>query len=175
MAWEHDCGTVVARDSVRPPEACEYCVAQLTAVPPHARASKQPKEWTGWRAVPASAEARKQHFANRNERHRLEAFYSKKRKGKKARTKARKSNGKNRPNISRGKRARIYKRDGYACVTCGFKPAKKDRATKLTIDHRVPLSRGGSNKDPNLQTMCGTCNHTKGNSMPADDYLAEAT
>lgn len=55
------------------------------------------------------------------------------------------------------KRARIYERDGYRCVRCGA-------TTNLTLDHRIPRSKGGSDADDNLQTMCAPCNHEKGDS-----------
>lgn len=43
---------------------------------------------------------------------------------------------------------------GQPCVSCG-KPAD-------TIDHIVPLSKGGGNEDDNLQPMCWDCNRAKG-------------
>jgi 5-methylcytosine-specific restriction endonuclease McrA len=58
-------------------------------------------------------------------------------------------------------RERIYERDGYRCVECG---TQED----LTLDHRIPKSRGGSNADDNLQTMCALCNQAKADSMPAE-------
>lgn len=65
--------------------------------------------------------------------------------------------------VGRSQRARIFKRDGYRCVTCGT-----TRFSELTIDHRVPRSRGGRNEDANLQTMCRRCNVEKGDKMPED-------
>ena len=62
--------------------------------------------------------------------------------------------------ISPAKRARVYRRDGHRCVACG---AGED----LTLDHRVPIARGGGDHDSNLQTMCATCNLTKSDSMAA--------
>jgi 5-methylcytosine-specific restriction endonuclease McrA len=59
------------------------------------------------------------------------------------------------------RRERIYERDGYRCVECGTDE-------NLTLDHRIPKSRGGSNEDSNLQTMCAACNQAKADSMPAD-------
>jgi 5-methylcytosine-specific restriction endonuclease McrA len=31
----------------------------------------------------------------------------------------------------------------------------------LTIDHKIPKSKGGTNEKSNLQTLCMTCNGTK--------------
>lgn len=54
-----------------------------------------------------------------------------------------------------GTRQKIYERDGYVCLKCGT-------SGDLSIDHIVPLSKGGSNKRFNLQTLCLTCNELKG-------------
>lgn len=61
----------------------------------------------------------------------------------------------NRPKVSRAVRAEVYKRDHYACRKCGA-------TTNLTLDHIVPMSRGGANRKSNLQTLCETCNTVKG-------------
>jgi len=42
------------------------------------------------------------------------------------------------------------------CVFCGSPHAR-------TIDHILPLSRGGDNSLSNKQTLCSFCNSTKGN------------
>jgi hypothetical protein len=51
----------------------------------------------------------------------------------------------------------VFKRDGYICLCCG---ATED----LTVDHIVPISKGGNNKASNLQTLCFNCNLRKGDS-----------
>jgi 5-methylcytosine-specific restriction endonuclease McrA len=66
---------------------------------------------------------------------------------------------KRRGTISSSKRERIYKRDGRRCMWCG-------RKDNLTIDHIVPLSKGGSNDDENLQTLCKSCNQDKADELP---------
>lgn len=40
------------------------------------------------------------------------------------------------------------------CVTCGT-------TERLTIDHRIPVSKGGSDDRSNLQPMCSLCNIRK--------------
>lgn len=40
--------------------------------------------------------------------------------------------------------------DGYACTKCGA-------TTNLHVHHRIPLSKGGSNKLANLVTLCNRC------------------
>jgi 5-methylcytosine-specific restriction endonuclease McrA len=54
----------------------------------------------------------------------------------------------------------VFARDGFACVACGA-------TENLTVDHRLPRSRGGTNALENLQTMCSPCNNAKGNALPA--------
>jgi hypothetical protein len=50
----------------------------------------------------------------------------------------------------------IMRRDGFAYRRCGV------AGGDLTIDHVTPVVRGGTNDDENLQTLCGSCNRTKG-------------
>jgi 5-methylcytosine-specific restriction endonuclease McrA len=55
----------------------------------------------------------------------------------------------------------IFERDGYKCQYCG-------RLADLTIDHILPLSRGGSNNRDNLTTACRSCNSAKGDRTPEE-------
>jgi hypothetical protein len=59
--------------------------------------------------------------------------------------------------IRKERRLAIYARDGFACAWCG------DRFGKLTLDHVVPFSLGGSNATRNLVTACAPCNGARGN------------
>lgn len=61
------------------------------------------------------------------------------------------------------KRAKIYERDGWKCVYCGSE-------YKLTIDHMIPVSIGGTNRNENLQTCCISCNNAKAN-LSLDEFL----
>ena len=54
----------------------------------------------------------------------------------------------------KGQRQRIYERDGHACVYCG-------NEQDLTLDHYVPLQKGGDHSDDNLVTACRVCNAKK--------------
>lgn len=49
----------------------------------------------------------------------------------------------------------VFDRDGHTCLNCG----SRDR---LSIDHIIPLSKGGLNDKDNLQCLCLTCNLSKG-------------
>ena len=52
-------------------------------------------------------------------------------------------------------RERIYKRDSYRCLFCGS-------GDDLTLDHIHPKSLGGADTEDNLQTLCRSCNSSKG-------------
>lgn len=65
---------------------------------------------------------------------------------------------------SRGKRGRIFKRDNHQCVYCGS-------GDNLTIDHAIPITRGGSNDEVNLVASCRTCNVVKGQKTQ-EEFLA---
>lgn len=41
---------------------------------------------------------------------------------------------------------------------------KCNSTEKLTIDHIIPLSKGGTNYKDNLQVLCAKCNQKKGSS-----------
>ena len=55
-----------------------------------------------------------------------------------------------------GTREKIYDRDGRRCVFCGS-------VCDITIDHIIPVSKGGLSRSGNLQTLCLPCNIKKGN------------
>jgi 5-methylcytosine-specific restriction endonuclease McrA len=46
-------------------------------------------------------------------------------------------------------------RFGNVCVACGA-------ADPLTVDHVIPLSKGGANRAENIQPLCFPCNNQKG-------------
>ena len=51
--------------------------------------------------------------------------------------------------------AAIYEHDGYMCIYCG---ATED----LTLDHLIPLIKGGAHTEDNLVVACRGCNSSKG-------------
>lgn len=54
-------------------------------------------------------------------------------------------------------RKRIIKRDGRTCFYCNVVP------NKIEIDHKIPISRGGTNDENNLVVACQKCNRSKRN------------
>ena len=49
----------------------------------------------------------------------------------------------------------VWNRDNFTCQGCGTR-------SHLSIDHKVPRSRGGTDEQTNLQTLCESCNSQKG-------------
>ena len=62
--------------------------------------------------------------------------------------------------ISGTVRQNVLMRDNYTCQICGA--TVKDGA-KLEIDHIIPVSKGGTNDENNLQVLCQQCNREKHN------------
>jgi 5-methylcytosine-specific restriction endonuclease McrA len=64
---------------------------------------------------------------------------------------------------------RVFRRDGFVCQICGVKTKLKLRGTnhdrEPTIDHIIPMSKGGPNTYDNVQTACRSCNTAKGNRL----------
>lgn len=63
--------------------------------------------------------------------------------------------------ISYGDWLMIVEKYKNKCAMCG----KTSEETKLTIDHIIPISRGGAHKKDNLQPLCLHCNTSKGNKV----------
>lgn len=57
--------------------------------------------------------------------------------------------------ISKRHRGKIIRDIGGLCAIC-------KTTEKLTVDHIIPLSKGGSNDLNNLQILCKSCNSKKG-------------
>lgn len=57
--------------------------------------------------------------------------------------------------ISEHLRTNIFARDNNRCINCGS-------PEYLQIDHVIPFSMGGETVRSNLQTLCKTCNLSKG-------------
>jgi 5-methylcytosine-specific restriction endonuclease McrA len=64
----------------------------------------------------------------------------------------------NRESIPDDVRIYVWRRDGGLCVRCGSNQ-------NLEYDHIIPLARGGSNTERNLQLLCESCNRKKGTAI----------
>jgi 5-methylcytosine-specific restriction endonuclease McrA len=71
----------------------------------------------------------------------------------------------NRPKISDAKRRRVLERAGNRCENPACQ-AKGRKTNPLTIDHRFPRSKGGSDAIHNLQALCMRCNKRKADREP---------
>lgn len=59
----------------------------------------------------------------------------------------------------------VFQRDDFTCVYCGYRSIFKK---KLTIDHVLPKSRGGSSAYNNCVTACHSCNNYKDCKTPEE-------
>ena len=62
-------------------------------------------------------------------------------------------------------RKNILRRDGHRCQFCG----RGD--VSLTVDHVLPVSRGGEDSWENLVAACVHCNNTKGDRTPDEAVM----
>lgn len=67
--------------------------------------------------------------------------------------------------VSRKLRFEIFQRDNFTCQYCN-RSSKAD-GVKLQLDHRVPLSQGGTDDFSNLITACEDCNQGKSDKVIA--------
>jgi len=78
-------------------------------------------------------------------------------------------------NNNKKHRLETYLRSDFKCVYClksfevpfnwDKKSAIHDGEMFLEIDHIIPLSKGGSDKLENKQSLCQKCNNTKSNKI----------
>ncbi|WP_299991227.1 HNH endonuclease [uncultured Pontibacter sp.] len=77
-----------------------------------------------------------------------------------------KSTNKRRVSISKKLRFEIFERDSYTCQYCG---RNKSDGIKLNLDHKIPISVGGTDSYSNLVTSCEDCNQGKSDKIIALD------
>lgn len=66
--------------------------------------------------------------------------------------------------IPKSVRQAVMERDGSACVYCSS-------VMSIGIDHRIPVSRGGTDEIDNLCVACGPCNSSKG-SQTVEEWIS---
>ena len=71
---------------------------------------------------------------------------------------------KQRYEISGAVQQKIWARDGFKCMFC----MRMMGDVQLTIDHWIPLEKGGANDTSNFLSACRACNKKKGMMMPED-------
>jgi 5-methylcytosine-specific restriction enzyme A len=77
-----------------------------------------------------------------------------------------------RAKVKEAKRSRWWqqKTANGQCTYCG----NKFKFSELTLDHVVPLARGGTTSPGNVVPACRTCNSQKGVDTPVDTALEKA-
>lgn len=68
----------------------------------------------------------------------------------------------------------VFYRDGWRCQICGKATPMNRRGSCMTnapeLDHRIPLSKGGTHTYSNVQCACRKCNQDKGNRSERGQY-----
>lgn len=62
----------------------------------------------------------------------------------------------------RNERRLLLERDGDVCAWCSLPLGDPFDTSEVHVDHRVPISRGGSNALKNLNLLHARCNASKG-------------
>lgn len=69
----------------------------------------------------------------------------------------------------------LLRKQNHRCYYCNepiFRDCKQGHPQEATVDHRTPLSRGGSNNMCNLVAACFACNNRKAD-RTAEEFLAQ--
>lgn len=69
-------------------------------------------------------------------------------------------------------RKEVFEKYDYKCIYCVAEHGNTIKGRKLTIDHKVPIAKGGTNDLNNLCCSCEEHNFDKGD-LTAEDYLQE--
>ena|ERR1700761_1955247 len=68
-------------------------------------------------------------------------------------------------------RDRLAEAQNWRCCYCGLR-LEKVHPNRATIEHVIPLSRGGPDKAENMVIACRRCNGRRGNAMMAIHFEA---
>jgi 5-methylcytosine-specific restriction endonuclease McrA len=68
-------------------------------------------------------------------------------------------------NPTKAEKKAIYKRDNHTCQRCSRYMGEPHRRHERRCDHIIPVTKGGTKKPTNLQTLCVECNDWKGDSL----------
>lgn len=68
--------------------------------------------------------------------------------------------------LNQTQRFKVYERDKWTCAYCE-RDMKNDRRAAC-LDHVIPYSKGGTNRDKNLVTSCKRCNAEKNDRTPTE-------
>lgn len=73
-------------------------------------------------------------------------------------------------------RKAVLQRDAYTCAYCGIRLGDLKSGTPLTkqdftVDHILPISRGGKNTWGNTVCSCASCNRHKANRLPHEAHM----
>jgi len=62
-------------------------------------------------------------------------------------------------------RIKVFEKDNWVCYICGIltTTSKKYKPNRATLDHIIPLTKGGSHTYDNVRCCCNRCNIKKGN------------
>jgi 5-methylcytosine-specific restriction endonuclease McrA len=80
---------------------------------------------------------------------------------------------------ARWSRRGVLRRDRYTCAYCGIQPGEIQGGRRLarrdfTLDHVLPVSRGGRNTWGNTICACRACNQRKANRTPHEAAMTLA-
>lgn len=64
----------------------------------------------------------------------------------------------------------VFSKYQHECIYCIYEFGKTTEGVKLTIDHKVPVSRGGTNDEKNLCSSCSYHNSDK-RDLTAEEYF----
>lgn len=70
---------------------------------------------------------------------------------------------KRRIKFSKATREKIYHKFGNQCFKCKSKE-------NLSLDHHIPMSKGGKTRRNNVVVLCFKCNNKKDNLLPKEFY-----